>query len=100
MGEVSLGLLSQLLMQKRSVDAVLDDKDELVAKGVTRVSEARRTNDENAKTETELWESLIVQLSRSVPDEEEEETNNTVEEAPVLAIEGRPNADPGHDLAQ
>lgn len=107
--ELSLGLVSQILSQKRSVDAVLDDKDALVAKGVFRVSALRRRRTDRRgdppaeeDAETRLWEDVLVRLSRSErdADDEEEKTNDTNDAEPTLAIAGPPATNTGTDPAQ
>lgn len=99
--EVTLSMLLRILRQKHSVDAVLDVKNRLVHRAVTRVSELRRraTNhhsEDEFSTETQLWENLLVELSRATRDVPPIETTN----APPLMVTGRPHNDPGTDLAQ
>ena len=84
--EMSLTLLVSILRQKHSVNLILDDKNALVARGVSRISELRNLPDgdekEYTKTELELWETLIVEISRSERDPEES--------SPTLMISGSP----------
>lgn len=78
--EISLATLLSVLRQKKSVNTILDEKNHLIAKGVHRVAEIRRMPEgddkEYAKTESGLWESIIVELARCERD--------TEEEAPIL----------------
>lgn len=93
--ETSLATLLSLLRQKKSVNTILDEKNNLVAKGVSRVAEIRRMPDgddkEYAKTESDLWESIIVELARCERDAEAEDANN----APVLLANSPAN--PSHE---
>lgn len=90
--EVSLATLLSVLRQKKSVNAILNEKNDLVAKGVSRVAEIRRMSDgddkEYAKTESDLWESIIVELARCERDEDLDETND----APVLLANSPANS--------
>ena len=72
--EMTLGLLQQLLEQKKSVNIVLDRKSALVARAVERVAALRALTGEDreyAAVELELWESILVLLARATPDETE-----------------------------
>ena len=69
--ELSLGLLQQVLEQKKSVNIVLERKNALVAQGVQRVAALRAlTGDDRgyASVELEHWESILVLLARATPD--------------------------------
>ena len=71
--EMSLGMIDQILTQKLSVNAVLSRKESLVATGVRRVAAIRELQGEErdfANIELELWESVLVLLSRAEPDDE------------------------------
>lgn len=71
--EMSLGMIDQILTQKLSVNAVLSRKESLVATGVRRVAAIRELEGEKrnfANIELELWESVLVLLSRAEPDDE------------------------------
>lgn len=84
--ETSVGLLVSVLRQKKSVNTILDERNDLVGKGITRVAELRKIPEgedkEYAKTELDLWESLIVELSRCERD---------VEEQPMMLAAGPEN---------
>lgn len=70
--EMTLGLLQQILEQGKSVNVVLEQKNTLAARAVERVAALRAlTGDdgEYAATELELWESILVLLARTTPDE-------------------------------
>merc|ERR1712071_425694 len=96
--EVSLALLLSVLRQKKSVNIILDEKDHLVGKGVHRVTELRRLPEgdekELAKTELNLWESLIVEFSRCERDVESDEGT------PALMISDSPANPSAEYLAQ
>merc|ERR1712238_409938 len=83
--ELSLDLLVSILRQKKSVNLILDELDRIVAKGVSRVAELRALPEgeekEIAATEMELWESLIVELSRS-----ERDVQNPESSAPTIMM--------------
>ena len=69
--EMSLGLLQQILEQRKSVNVVLERKNNLVARAVERVAALRALTDDDreyAAVELELWESILVLLSRATPD--------------------------------
>ena len=71
--EMSLGLIDQILTQRLSVNAVLDRKDALVATGVRRVATIRELQGgerDYANIELELWENILVLLSRAQRDDE------------------------------
>lgn len=71
--EMSLGMIEQILTQKHSVNAVLSRKETLVATGVRRVAAIRDLQGEEreyANIELELWEKVLVLLSRAEPDDE------------------------------
>lgn len=71
--EMSLGMIDQILTQKSSVNAVLSRKESLVATGVRRVAAIRELQGEErdfANIELELWEAVLVLLSRAEPDDE------------------------------
>lgn len=93
--ETSLATLLSVLRQKKSVNIILDEKNHLVAKGVSRVAEIRRMPEgddkEYAKTESDLWESIIVELARCERDSEEQDAT----EAPILLANSpaNPSAD-------
>ncbi|CAB9497294.1 HSPA (heat shock 70kDa) binding protein, cytoplasmic cochaperone 1 [Seminavis robusta] len=73
--EMGLELLLQILEQKKSVNIVLDRKDNLVAHGVKRVQTLRALEGDErdyAAVELETWEALLVQLARATPDPPEE----------------------------
>jgi hypothetical protein len=66
-------MIDQILTQKLSVNAVLSRKESLVATGVRRVAAIRELEGEKrnfANIELELWESVLVLLSRAEPDDE------------------------------
>lgn len=96
--EVSLALLLSVLRQKKSVNIILDEKDHLVGKGVHRVTKLRRLPEgdekELAKTELNLWESLIVEFSRCERDVESDEGT------PALMISDSPANPSAEYLAQ
>lgn len=69
--EMSLELLSQILEQRKSVNAVLSRKDSLAALGVRRISVLRALEGEEreyAAVELEYWETLLRLIARAVPD--------------------------------
>merc|ERR1712176_158270 len=73
--EMSLQFLNRVLEQKLSVNALLGSrKNNIVTLGITRVATLRGLEGEEkeyAAGELEEWENLILQLSRTTPDEEE-----------------------------
>lgn len=82
--EMSLGLIEQILTQKHSVNAVLSRKDSLVATGVRRVAAIRELQGDErdyANIELELWESVLVLLSRAQPDDESSTAVPMIEES-------------------
>jgi len=93
MFETSLATLLSVLRQKKSVNTILDEKNSLVSKGISRVAEIRKMpegDDKNyAKTESDLWESIIVELARCERDVEEE--NSTGEPAMLANSPANPS---------
>jgi hsp70-interacting protein len=72
--ELALDLLNQILMQKISVNAILDRKTSIAHLGVEKITALRRLDGEEreyAFTELESWEMLMIQLARAIADEEE-----------------------------
>jgi len=73
--EMSLQFLNRVLEQKLSVNALLGSrKNNIVTLGINRVATLRGIEGEEkeyAAGELEEWENLILQLSRTTPDEEE-----------------------------
>jgi hsp70-interacting protein len=70
--ETTLSMLTRILDQKKSVNAILDIKSYLVDLGVRRVQEIRALQGEekeNMLEELKLWELLISQLATAVRDE-------------------------------
>ena len=70
--ETALSMLTRILDQKKSVNAILDVKNSLVGLGVKRVAEMRALDGhekEYAEEELRLWELLIMGLARGVRDE-------------------------------
>ena len=72
--ELALDLLNQILMQKISVNAILERKTTIVKIGVQQITALRSLVGEEleyASTELESWEMLMIQLARAISDEEE-----------------------------
>lgn len=68
--EMSVAMLEQVLVQKLSLNVILDRKNILVSRGVERVSAIRSLEGEErefASVELELWENLLVLLARAEP---------------------------------
>eukprot|EP00548_Thalassiothrix_antarctica_P006445 CAMPEP_0194147194 /NCGR_PEP_ID=MMETSP0152-20130528/22576_1 /TAXON_ID=1049557 /ORGANISM="Thalassiothrix antarctica, Strain L6-D1" /LENGTH=365 /DNA_ID=CAMNT_0038847905 /DNA_START=57 /DNA_END=1154 /DNA_ORIENTATION=+ len=85
-GEMSLQYLNRILEQKFSVNALLTRKNSIVALGIRRIATLRNLEGEEkeyAAIQLEEWETLIRQLSRITPDEEEEQQ-------PILMIGASP----------
>lgn len=68
--EMALSMLCRVLEQKKSVDAILIEKNNLVRQGVNRISELRKEDEKitDGNSELELWESLITYLARAESD--------------------------------
>jgi len=69
--EMALAMLCRILEQKKSVDAILIQKNFLVRQGIDRISELRKEDDTGNdfdKEELKLWESLMTYLARTEPD--------------------------------
>lgn len=80
--EMSLGTIEQILTQKHSVNAVLSRKESLAATGVHRVAAIRELHGEEreyANIELELWEQILVLLSRAQLDDESLATPSMIE---------------------
>lgn len=73
MRETTLSMLTRILDQKKSVNAILDVKSYLVDLGVRRIHEIRALQEdeerERMREELELWELLMSQLACAVRDE-------------------------------
>merc|ERR1711933_211865 len=72
--ESALSLIRQLLERRFAVTLLLQRKQHLVALGVQRIQRLRSARGEEAeftRVELEHWESLLVQLARAEPEEEE-----------------------------
>ena len=98
--ETTLSMLTRILDQKKSVNAVIDVKHYLVGLGVKRISALRVLEGEEKEMmeeELRLWELLVKDLARGVRDEVN--PNLQQAEAPLM-IGGRPENDAGDTLAQ
>eukprot|EP00814_Leptocylindrus_danicus_P017443 CAMPEP_0116041778 /NCGR_PEP_ID=MMETSP0321-20121206/25269_1 /TAXON_ID=163516 /ORGANISM="Leptocylindrus danicus var. danicus, Strain B650" /LENGTH=363 /DNA_ID=CAMNT_0003522073 /DNA_START=46 /DNA_END=1137 /DNA_ORIENTATION=+ len=94
----ALDLLLQILLQKKSVNCIMGEKNRILAVGVPRVANLRALPDgleekEFYEVELETWENLIVELAKGLVDVEEAEP-------PVLLLGGRPPDDTGANLPQ
>jgi hsp70-interacting protein len=82
--ELSIGILQQLLERRLAVNILLQRKDILASLGVQRISQMRSLTGEEAgmvQIELEQWESFLVLLARSKPEEEV---------APAASVSGAP----------
>jgi hsp70-interacting protein len=88
--EMALSMLTRVMEQKKSVNAILDVKNILVGLGVKRVAAMRALvgeEKEYAEDELKLWEKLITELARGIRDELNPDT-----QTPTLAIDaGEPD---------
>lgn len=71
--EMALSMLTRILQQKKSVNAILDVKSYLVDLGVKRIQEIRALDEgeekERIREELELWELFLSLLATAVRDE-------------------------------
>ena len=103
--EMTLSMLTRILDQKKSVNAVLDVhvKNYLVGLGVKRVLEMRALEageeKEMVEEELRLWELLIMELARGVRDEVNVNVDGDGAEEPLM-LGSIPENDTGDSLAQ
>lgn len=85
--EMALSMLTRILDQKKSVNAVLDVKSYLVTLGIKSIAEMRKLKGEEKELfgeELRLWEMLISQLSRAVRDEANPDHEASSSSSPLL----------------
>jgi len=96
--ETCISFLVRLFQQKKAVNTLLENRNQILAVAVPRISHIRSLEGEEKElfeTELELLESLVVELARVERDEEV--TNES--SAPLMLL-GRPAHDSGETLAQ
>merc|ERR1712124_171307 len=77
--ESSLSLLQQLLDRRLAVSLILERKQHLASLGVQRIQKLRTlTGDAAEFTQVELqnWESFLIQLARTEPENEKEKEDD------------------------
>ena len=85
--EMALSMLTRILDQKKSVNAVLDVKSYLVTLGIKSIAEMRKLKGDEKDLfgeELRLWEMLISQLSRAVRDEANPDHEASSSSSPLL----------------
>jgi len=99
--ENAISALMGLLEQKKSVNAILDQKDFIIQIGAARREQIKAMADNEEKdmamVELDLWEMLIRELSLTQRDEVRV---SSVSSNPPFMISGRPHDDSGESLPQ
>jgi len=96
--ETCISFLVRLFQQKKAINTLLENQNQILAVAVPRISHIRSLEGQEKaffETELELLESLVVELARVDRDEEVADNSS----APLMLL-GRPADDSGETLAQ